>query len=311
MNAPVLLALRALGLGDLLVAVPALRALRRAFPGHRLVLAAPGGLAPLVELTGTVDALHPCEWRYEPRLALPLTGVDVAVNLHGRGPQSTAVLDELAPERRIGHAAAGWPGPRWGEDMPERRRWCELLRWHGVPADESDLLLQAPATASPTPGAAVIHPGAAYGAKRWPADRFAAVARALAAGGIPVVVTGSAAERDIADAVATAGGLPPETVLAGRTGLAELAALIRAAAVVVCGDSGVAHLASAYRTPSVVLFGPVPAWRWGPPEDGPHLALSDDARRTGDPFADEPDAALLGVTVPDVLTATGRVMADT
>ncbi len=311
MNVPVLLALRALGLGDLLVAVPALRALRRAFPGHRLVLAAPGRLAPLVELTGAVDALRARECLMVPEHQTPLTRVDVAVNLHGRGPQSTAVLDELAPAHRIGHAAAGWPGPRWVENVPERQRWCELLRWHDVPADESDLLLEAPTTAGPAPGAAVVHPGAAYGSKRWPADRFAAVARSLAAGGLPVVVTGSAAERGIAEAVATAGGLPPEAVLAGRTGLAELAALVRGAAVLICGDTGIAHLASAYRTPSVVLFGPVPAHRWGPPDSDPHVALSDDERRIGDPFADEPDAALLGVTVPDVLTATGRVMSDT
>jgi ADP-heptose:LPS heptosyltransferase len=305
----VLLAVRALGLGDLLVAVPALRALRRAFPGHRVVLAAPGGLAPLVELTGTVDALRACEWLDESGLALPLTRVEVAVNLHGRGPQSTAMLDALAPARRIGHACGGWSGPRWVEDVPERRRWCELLRWHGIPADESDLLLDAPTTASPAPGAAVIHPGAAYGSKRWPADRFAAVARSLAAEGLPVVVTGSPDERGIAEAVAAAAGLPPDAVLAGRTGLDELAALVQDAAVVVCGDTGVAHLASAYRTPSVVLFGPVPAWRWGPPADGPHLALSDDAHRTGAPFAAEPDAALLGVTVPAVLSAVSRVLA--
>lgn len=309
-----LLALRALGLGDLLVAVPALRALRRAFPDHRVVLAAPGGLAPLVELTGAVDVLQPRE-----RLGGPLVGaepyqglttVEVAVNLHGRGPQSTAMLDALAPSRRIGHVSGDWPGPCWLEDVPERRRWCDLLRWHGIPADESDLLLDAPATAGPAPGAAVVHPGAAYGSKRWPASRFAAVARSLSAEGLPVVVTGSARERGSAEAVAAAAGLPPDAVLAGRTGLDELAALIHGAAVVVCGDTGVAHLASAYRTPSVVLFGPVPARRWGPPEDGPHVALSDDARRTGDPFATEPDGALLGVTVPDVLSAVSRVLAQ-
>lgn len=310
MTPPVLLALRALGLGDLLVAVPALRALRRAFPGHRVVLAAPGGLAPLVELTGAVDALRACEWECEPELVSPLTTVDVAVNLHGRGPQSTAVLDALAPARLIGHAAGDRPGPRWVEDVPERQRWCELLRWHGIPADESDLLLEAPATASPAPGAAVVHPGAAYGSKRWPAERFAAVARSLAGGDLPVVVTGSPEERGSAEAVAAAAGLPPGAVLAGRTGLDELAALIHGAAVVVCGDTGVAHLASAYRTPSVVLFGPVPARRWGPPADGPHLALSDDSSRTGDRFAAEPDAALLGVTVPAVLSAVSRVLAQ-
>lgn len=314
MNAPVLLALRALGLGDLLVAVPALRALRRAFPGHRLVLAAPGWLAPVVELTGAVDALRGrerlCGSAASRNYASPLTGVDVAVNLHGRGPQSCALLDELAPQRRIGHAAPGWPGPRWIEDVPERRRWCHLLRWHGTPADESDLLLDAPGAASPAPGAAVIHPGAAYRSKRWPADRFAAVARSLSARGCPVVVTGSAAERETATAVAVAAGLPPEAVLAGRTALDELAALLLDAAVLVCGDTGIAHLASAYRIPSVVLFGPVPAHRWGPPGDGPHIALSDDERRIGHPFADEPDPALLGVTVPAVLDAATEVMTD-
>lgn len=309
MNRRVLFALRALGLGDLLVAVPALRALRRAFRGHRLVLAAPGWLAPLVELTGAVDELHPREGLAAIPRRPPPSEVDVAVNLHGSGPQSSRVLDALAPARRIGHASAGWPGPRWTEDVPERQRWCDLLRWHHVPADESDLLLAAPATASPAPGAAVIHPGAAYGSKRWPAERFAAVARSLAAGGLAVVVTGSPDERDSATTVAAAAGLPPEAVLAGRTGLAELAALVHRATVVVCGDTGIAHLASAYRTPSVVLFGPVPARRWGPPEDGPHLALSDDARRTANPFAAEPDDALLGVTVPGVLAAVSRVLA--
>lgn len=308
MNAPVLLALRALGLGDLLVTVPALRALRRAFPGHRLVLEAPGWLAPVVELTGAVDALRARERLAVPEHQTPLTSVDVAVNLHGRGPQSSALLDELEPARRIGHAAPGWPGPRWAEDVPERRRWCDLLRWHGILADESDLLLDAPTAPSPAPGAAVVHPGAAYGAKRWPADRFAAVARSLAARGLTVVVTGSAAERETAAALAAAAGLPPGAVLAGRTGLDELTALLHDAALLVCGDTGIAHLASAYRTPSVVLFGPVPAHRWGPPGDGPHLALSDDERRTGDPFADEPDAALLGVTVPAVLDAAAEVM---
>jgi ADP-heptose:LPS heptosyltransferase len=296
----VLLVLRALRLGDLLITVPALRALRRHWPEHRLVLAAPGPLAPIVAEFDCVDTLWPVAG-----FGLPdrtWNRPHIAVNLHGRGPQSTRLLDELAPRRRLGHGEHGWPGPPWQEDQHERDRWCRMLVAHGVPADPADLRLRTPATPSPAPGAVVINPGASHVSRHWPADRFADVARALAATH-PVVFTGTAAERPRALDVAARAGLPADTVLAGRTGLAELAALVAAARLVVTADTGVAHLTYAYATPSVVLFGPVPASRWGPPAAGPHVALSDDARRRGDPFAVDPDPALLGVGVHDVLAA--------
>ncbi|HEX2301404.1 MAG TPA: glycosyltransferase family 9 protein [Pseudonocardiaceae bacterium] len=307
MSPPMVLVLRALGLGDLLTAVPALRGLRRAFPAHRLVLATPRWLAPLAEPHVDEVLGHP---GLDAPLALPRgMSPDVGVNLHGRGPRSHALLDAVHPVQRIGHAAPRWAGPRWRDGIADRRRWCDLLDWYGIPADPTDLRLPPPAEPSPLPGAVIVHPGAGYRAKQWPPTRFAKVARALAADGHAVVVTGSAAEREPAAQVVARAGLPPDAMLAGRTGLNPLAALVRQATVVVSGDTGIAHLAAAYRTPSVVLYGPVPAAQWGPPPGWPHRALGADKHRRGDPFATEPDPALLAVTVAEVLSAVRRLVA--
>lgn len=303
--------LRALHVGDLLVAVPALRALRRAFPGHRMVLAAPGSLAPLVPLTGAVDQLLPTS---DPD-ALAWTGPppDVAVNLHGKGPQSHRALDATAPGRRIGFRAPGWPGPRFEEialrHPHERERWCAMLAAHGIPADPADLRLpppqETPRCGSHAP--VLVHPGARYGSKRWPVRRFAEVAAVLHCALSPVLITGTADERELALAVARAAGLAESRVLAGRTDLAELCALVAGAALVVSGDTGVAHLAAAFATPSVTLYGPVGPQQWGPPADGPHAVLDEPGARRGDPFADDPDPALLEIGVGDVLRAAAAL----
>jgi ADP-heptose:LPS heptosyltransferase len=133
------------------------------------------------------------------------------------------------------------------------------------------------------------------------------VARRLADAGLPVVVTGNASERALASQVATTAELPQRSVLAGRTTLTELAALVADATVVICGDTGIAHLASAYGTPSVVLFGPVSPRHWGSPPGRPqHRALW--AGCTGDTFADRPDPGLLRITTAEVLAAADRLI---
>ncbi|HWM05132.1 MAG TPA: glycosyltransferase family 9 protein, partial [Actinophytocola sp.] len=176
----------------------------------------------------------------------------------------------------------------------------------GITADPTDLALDRPAVPSPVPGATVVHPGASMPTRRWPAQRFAEVARALAAAGHRVVVTGGVGERDLALRVARAARLADTAVLAGRTGLAELAALVADATLVVSGDTGVGHLATAYGTPSVLLFGPTPPDRWGPPPDPRHAILW--AGLVGEPFADTVHEGLLALTAVDVLTAIGAVL---
>ncbi|NHO81684.1 MULTISPECIES: glycosyltransferase family 9 protein [unclassified Micromonospora] len=270
-----ILVLRALGVGDLVTAVPALRGLRAGLPGRELVLAAPDWLAPLAELTGAVDRVLPTTG--PDRIAWTGPPPEVAVNLHGRGPQSHRALAAVRPGRLLAHRNpdAGHPdGPAWDDDEHEVRRWCRLLHAYGLPADPGDLALRRPAAGGVPAGLTLLHPGSKIPAKRWPARRFAGLARELTARGHRVAVTGSAGERALAERVARDGGLPPEAVLAGRTGLAELAALVAGARLVVSGDTGVAHLATGYGTASVVLFGPMPAAHWGPPADRPrHRAL--------------------------------------
>lgn len=300
--------LRALGLGDLLTAVPALRALRDSFPEHRAVLAAPAALAPLAHLSGAVDEV--VDTAPLAPLDESLHGADLAVNLHGRGPQSHRVLIAARPRRTIAFAHEEIPesrgGPEWRAGEHEVARWCRLLEEAGVPADPTRLDLAAPRAGTDSAagrGATVIHPGAASPVRRWPADRFAAVARAEREGGREVVLTGSRSERNLAESVARDAGLPAGAVLAGETDLLGLAQLVATAGRVVCGDTGVAHLATAFGAPSAVLFGPVPPDEWGPPPNRRtrHRVLW--AGRTGDPHGGEPDPGLLEIGVADVLAA--------
>ncbi|MET9230058.1 glycosyltransferase family 9 protein [Lentzea sp. NPDC003310] len=274
-----ILVLRALGLGDLLTAVPALRGLRATYPWAEITLAAPAWLADAVARIDAVDRLLPTEELGPIDFDRP----DLAVNLHGVGPQSILRLMATRPRRLITYEF----------DEGERHevlRWCDLLQRKGIRCDPDDHRL---APVGPHAGPIVLHPGASTGARRWPVERFAELAEAL---GPDVVVTAGPGEAGLARQVGRG-------VLSGT--LAELMDLVATARLVVCGDTGIAHVATAYRTPSVVLFGPVPPRLWGP-RRGPHVALWHGT--TGDTFAQRPDPGLLRITVDEVLDAAGGVL---
>ncbi|QHC00398.1 glycosyltransferase family 9 protein [Epidermidibacterium keratini] len=303
MSRPRILVLRALGLGDLLTAVPALRALREACPDHHIELATPRYLAPLLDPDGLVDdivdtsGLAPVPARPEP---------DIAINLHGCGPQSHRLLTALRPERLVafGNVDAGIDGPPWIEHEHERARWCRLIAAEfGVSG-----LAQLP-TLTPPPevrrghGPIVLHPGAADPARRWPPQRWVRVARALREHSI--VLTGTGDEVDIARAVADEAGIDPAAVYAGATDITELVRLVSGARLVLSADTGIAHLAAAYSTPSVTLFGPNPPSRWGPPP-GPHIALwhGPDAPPSPGPVND----ALMAIAPEQVMAAARQLI---
>jgi ADP-heptose:LPS heptosyltransferase len=127
-----------------------------------------------------------------------------------------------------------------------------------------------------------------------------------------VVVTGGPGEEPAAAAVAESAGLGACAVLAGRTGLGELAALIGAARLLISGDTGVAHLATAFGTPSVILFGPMAPDRWGPPPAREqHRAIwHGSVSEPGDTPRPDPHPALLRITPDEVLHAAAAAVAN-
>lgn len=308
---PTLLALRALGLGDLLTALPALRGLSAAFPDHDLALATPPALGPLAMLAGVADAIVPADG-LDAVAGLPACAI--AVNLHGRGPQSHRALLAARPSRLFAfdhpEVAESALGPRWRTDEHEVRRWCRLVEAFGVPTDPDALDLQPPdrPIAERTSGAVLLHPGAKDPARRWPSARWGELAARLRAGGRRVVVTGGPAEVRLARSVADLGRLDARAVLTDMDVL-DLVAAVAAARLVVAGDTGISHVATATRTRSVLLFGPTSPDRWGPPSHrADHRVLW--TGRAGDPHAGETFVGLLEISVEEVLAAVDESLSD-
>ncbi len=302
------LVLRALGLGDLFTGIPALRAIRRAFDDHQIALAAPAWQAPIADACGLERVVDVGETGPLPRLGR----VDVAINLHGSGPQSTRRLLELAPERLIAYRHVDVPetaaGPRWRCDEHEIDRWCRLLGHHDIDCDTTDLLLERPAPVDREHvGAVIVHPGAASAGRRWPPERFARVVRSVVAGGVPVVLTGSSPEAELCSTVRDlAGASDLVTSVAGSTDLDGLCALVANARAVVSNDTGVAHVAAAFAVASVTIFGPTSPQRWGQRDPALHRCIW--AGRDGDPHATELDPGLARIGVERVLAEVDEVL---
>ncbi len=327
-TAGTVLALRALGLGDALTGIPALRGVRRAWRDRRLVLATSSPIGRWLQELGVIDdvlvtdGLSPLD---RPPAGWSGEGGHIAVNLHGSGPQSHRLLEATGPAELVAFrspAAEHLDGPQWRHDEHEVDRWCRLMTAFGGRCDSTDLRLPVPSGV--TPGEAVLlHPGAASGSRRWPTDRWARLAAQLAGDGYPIVLTGGPTEIAVcngiaAQAIRAAGRSmrrgqrgPSIRVAAGTLDLAGLTRLAAEAQLLVCGDTGVAHLATALGTPSVLLFGPTPARWWGPRIDlHKHQVLwHGDANYLGDAHGDTIDPVLEAITVDEVLEAARRQIA--
>jgi ADP-heptose:LPS heptosyltransferase len=145
------------------------------------------------------------------------------------------------------------------------------LEWPVLPEDEEELSA-LPGGGPPDGAYAVLHPGAAAPARRWPLEGFVECGSGLLARGLRVAVSGAAAERPLAAQLTAAlGGGAVD--LSGRTTLGALAETVRRAAVVVCNDTGVSHLTAAVGVRSVVVFVGSDPDRWAPLDTGRHRAV--------------------------------------
>lgn len=294
--------LRALMLGDLLCATPALRAMRAAWPDARITLVGLPWARELAHRLPSIDAFEPFPgWpgfaeSPEPTADAACAFVarlraqrhDLAVQLHGSGEQSNALVAAWGALRNAGLASqAAWrPAAdaerfaRWPERGHEIERLLALTDHLGLPRQGTQL--DFPLHDADRRRAArwvdgmrpyvVLHPGAQLASRRWPLERFAAVGRALAARGFAIVATGSAGEAPLVDALVQRLG-ERALGLAGRTSLGDLGALVEGAALLVCNDSGVSHVAAALGTPSVVVASGSDVARWAPLDARRHRVL--------------------------------------
>lgn len=326
------------GLGDMLCAVPALHALRRAWPAAEITLVGQASAAPFVaRFAGCVDGLVVFPgWPgipERPELAEPAADFaarmaerrfDLALQMQGDGTHINAFMPLLGAARTLAFTVPGAPEPqgaryvRYPSDRHEIRRLLALLEPLGIAGADERLSFPVREEEARgwrrladahglTPGRfAIVHPGASGPDRRWPAGRFAAVADALAGRGLTVVLSGTGGERAVTGAVAAA-MRAPSVDLAGRLPLGVLAAGLRETALLLCNDTGVAHLGAAAGAPGVVVFMVADPGRWAPLDAG-RLKSAAPARLV---TREVPGLTVTRGTLPDVETvrrlSLGRV----
>jgi heptosyltransferase-2 len=283
-------------LGDAVMSLPAVRALRTRFPNAQISVLARPSVAPLYEGERSIDRVillsglpgardWATKWQLGSRLRRE--GFDLAVLLPNSF-ESAAIARLSGARRRVGYARDGRSAlltdaiavPLPGEISPHQcYYYLELLRRAGLTEKGpmpvvAEILLDG-LDAARARGAALfaargvttqvigVSPGAAYGgAKRWLPDRFASAARELAAReGASIAIFGAPAEKDLCGGVASACG---GHNFAGSTTLREFIDMSAACRLCLANDSGAMHIAAAVGVPCITVFGPTDETATGP-----------------------------------------------
>jgi ADP-heptose:LPS heptosyltransferase len=303
---------RALQLGDMLCAVPALRALRSAVPrAHIALVGLPWAQQFADRFTGYVDEFIP--FPGHPLLpeqpvqrdglarfynSLSAREFGLAIQLHGSGDVSNEIVSGFGAKALAGYSRGEavvrdrtvlLPYPQTGAE-PERL--LRLMEQLGAEAaglhlefplsqqDEEELDASGLAKKLKDGAYFCIHPGARRRDKCWPPRQFAEVGDRLAAEfGLQPVLTGSAAEADLTAEVASHMHHKPLNA-AAPISIGAMAVLMRKARLLLCNDTGVSHIAAGLRLKSVVVFSKADIARWAPLDRHSHRCIWDpDAQR--------------------------------
>lgn len=327
---------RALRLGDMLCAVPALRALRCAVPeAHTILVGLPSASHFARRFHRYIDEFiafpgHPLLPQQQVRhAALPGFYADLcsrklslAIQLHGSGDIANDIVAGFGAGAMAGCTRGApvcsdstmlLPYPETGAE-PERLldilavlgadRMGDYLEFPLTPADERELA-DSGLAANLAPGRYIcIHPGAHHRDRCWPPRRFAEVADQLAADfSLDIVLTGSAAEVGLATQVASHMRAPAINA-AAPISVGAMACLMRRARLLVCNDTGVSHLAAGLQLNSVVIFSKADIARRSPLDRHRHRCIWDpDADRAA--VVLDHARALLSGTEPDKQRAAG------
>jgi ADP-heptose:LPS heptosyltransferase len=327
---------RALHLGDMLCAVPALRALRTSLPQARITLVGlPWARQFAARFAAYVDEfvafpghpLLPEQSVRQDELATFYADMcrrqfSLALQLHGNGDISNEIVSGFGAGAVVGfrrgqavhtERTALYQYPEVGA---ESERLLHLVERLGatpagdhlefpLAAEDEHELRDSGVAAGLAPGSYIcIHPGARTRDKCWPPQHFAQVADRLAAEfDVAVVVTGSADEADLAAEVASHMQRPAINA-AAPISIGALATLMSRARLLVCNDTGVSHVAAGLRLKSVVVFNKADIARWAPLDRHNHRCIWDpDAERAT--VVLQHARALLAGTAPSGQRAAG------
>ncbi|ACG73925.1 lipopolysaccharide heptosyltransferase II [Anaeromyxobacter sp. K] len=323
-----ILVIRYSAMGDVVLATSVLEPLRARFPGARIEWVTDALYAPLLEGLPGLAAVHRLS-REGPSSALPLAArlrgrFDLVIDLQNK-VRSAVVARAAAPLRTAFKRRSALRAllSVFGSDPPlvrahQTQLYGEALAALGVSGPgplEISLSPQARALAADAlqgveAPAVALAPGARWATKRWPAERFAAVADALHAEGVRIVLCGGPGDRDAFAAFRAATRAKVAADLSFLPLDALAAAIARVQLLIAC-DSGPVHLATAVGTPVLALFGPTSVARWGPPPPGRALSLGlscSPCSNHGGDYCPEGHHRCLADLAPQAVLASAREM---